>query len=701
MLAAAVALAVSLPPAAEGALPEPPTPKVSRNKLIGYEIRFQGNKALSAKQLQEAATYDLQRFKKKGYRPADADDAAYQMEIAYKNRGYAFAAVTYRYQIVHSKAVVTFEIKEGPRVRIDQIAITGNRVFNDEDLRAFFQEGGEGALGGTVYFNRTKVEGAVSDIRNFYAQQGFLDAMVKGPKIEFTADDKGVDIGVTIREGPRYRIRKVAFVGDLYTDARKKLKVVEKKLLGEPYTQQQTLEVRSRVSGIYADLGFPDVKVDVRVGQQGHPWQVVLTAEIHSGPQVWISGIEVAGAHQTKKSFITSRLKLKKGDLYSAKAQRQSFRALYRTGLFSRVDLTLVPGSDPHHRLLKVTVQELPTRDLSAEVGWGSYELLRLRLGFQKNNLFGTGRTFKTEIGGSTKSADVTASLIDPWFLQTDITANLPVYFKYREEPSYTSREIGASVLFSKKLGTSFSATLSYNYSNTTLTNVAINADLQGFKDNYNLGSFKAGLVYDTRNDIFFPTRGQSSHVTGEIADTVLGGDLAFFRFTVGTSRYYALGKGKAAVLAFRYNTGFIIPRRGQNTIPLGERYFNGGENTVRSFRQDQLGPMDANGNAIGGDAFNVFNIELRHQLRGPLIGTLFFDYGNVSPNKAPVFGTSESELISATFSQYFRDMRPAIGAGLQYLLPIGPARLDVGFNPVARTGETTYVIHFSVGMAF
>jgi outer membrane protein assembly factor BamA len=179
----------------------------------------------------------------------------------------------------------------------------------------------------------------------------------------------------------------------------------------------------------------------------------------------------------------------------------------------------------------------------------------------------------------------------------------------------------------------------------------------------------------------------------------VLGSEIAYFRFTTGTSHYFSMGR--ATVLALRYDTGFILPSRGQNTIPLGERFFTGGENTVRSFGQDELGPRDAGGEPIGGTAFNVLGAELRHQLRGPIIGTLFVDYGNLAPNEEVVFGTSQSELISATFSEYFRDMRPAVGAGLQYLLPVGPARLDVAYNPKAREHENNYTIHFSVGMAF
>ncbi|MDA8163553.1 MAG: outer membrane protein assembly factor BamA [Desulfobacteraceae bacterium] len=696
LLAAILLLALG----GEAAGQEPPAQAPPGPELTGYEIKFVGNSQLGADQLREAAAYELEQFKTSGYRPADADDAAYQMELAYKNKGYAFATVGYRYEVVGGKAVVTFVIDEGPRVRIDHIAIEGNHAIGTGELRSFFRKEQQGPLGtGPVYFVKSAAEDAVSQIRDLYYLQGFMDAKVEGPEVEFSKDRERADITVKIDEGEQYRISAITFTGDLAPEVRPELKAIERSLAGQPYHRRQSLDLRSKIAEAYANNGFPEATIDVQVGQKAKPWQVVLTADIHSGPRVRISAIEISGNVKTKTPFIRSRIELKPGDFYSAKAQRRSFSALYQTGLFSKVEFSLAEGPDPHHRILKVHVEEVPTRELSVEAGWGSYELLRLRVGLEEKNLLGTGRSLQTSVGGSTKGADLTTTLIDPWFLRTGVTANLPVYFNYRIEPSFTSREVGTSLLFSKNLGKKLTLTLGYNIRNTSLTDVAIGAALEDFKNNYNLASIKSRLSYDTRNDIFFPTEGQNSYLSGEAADPVLGSQIAFFRLTTGTSRYYPLGK--KSVLALRYDTGFIIPSRGQDTIPLAERFFNGGENTVRSFGQDELGPKDINGNPIGGTAYNVISAELRRQLRGPIIGTLFTDFGNVAPSREGVFGTSEAELVSATFSDYFRDMRSGVGAGLQYLLPIGPARLDAAYNPASRENEAGYKIHFSVGMAF
>ena len=138
--------------------------------------------------------------------------------------------------------------------------------------------------------------------------------------------------------------------------------------------------------------------------------------------------------------------------------------------------------------------------------------------------------------------------------------------------------------------------------------------------------------------------------------------------------------------------------------MPLGERFFT----VVRSFRESELGPKDTSGDPVGGMGYNVINLELRQRLWGNWAGTLFVDYGNLSPNRTraernlPPY-EARQEIVDDTLDQFFSDFRPGIGCGLQYLLPVGPARIDLAFNPDARSEreERRFVLQFNVGMAF
>lgn len=670
-----------------------------------YEVRFQGNAALSEGALRASASRELKDFTQGDHRRSDVDDAAYQMELAYRNAGYAFARVDYEFRRTQNGAAATFRISEGPRVILDRVRFQGNRARSDGELASFFQARTTGILGtGERLYVESSVQSAVAGIRDLYYGDGYLDAVVES-HTTFSEDQSRATVTVDIREGPQYLVTEVRFQGDVVAAAKSRLSEVGSDLVGKPYFAQRKLVLRSRVYEIYGELGYPWVKVEVLEGEKGAPGQVVLTAVIDAGARATVTGIKIQGNEHTRTSFIRSRMELHAGDRYDLKKQRESFRALYQTGLFSKVDITLEKSGE-NGVLLAVKVQEAPSKEVYVEPGWGSYELFRLRAGVKEKNLFGTGRVLGLDTSGSFKARAVTATLTDPWFLDTTVTASLPVFYRWREQPSFTQEDIGASAVFTKNLTPHLTGTLEYQYSVTNLTNVDVNVTAEDLKKGYNLGSVKSGLTYDTRNDIFFPTRGQRSFFSLEYADPFLGGSVTFYRITGGTRFFFSLGK--TTILGVRYATGLVIPGRNEVTMPLSERFFNGGENTVRSFGESELGPKDSSGEPAGGLAYNVASLELRQRLVGNLVGTLFFDAGNVSPNETrsergePPY-SSRSQILSDTLRQYFQGVRTGVGLGLDYLLPVGPARLDFAFNPATdrERGERFFTLVFSVGMAF
>jgi outer membrane protein assembly complex protein YaeT len=420
-----------------------------------------------------------------------------------------------------------------------------------------------------------------------------------------------------------------------------------------------------------------------------------------------ISDIQVRGNIKTKPDFIRRRVNFKPGDRYSLTGKRDSFRALYRTGLFSKVNLVLEDQGRPGERSLVVSVVEGPSREFYIEPGWGSYELLRLKFGWREKNPLGGGRNVGIESIVSVKSRQVVVNMVDPWFLNTEITADVPLYYSYREEPSFTREDVGVSPSFSRQLSDHVTATAAYTLRNTDISDVDAAAALEDVDtETYNFASIKLQGTYDDRDDPFYPARGRRLSFSIEHADDALGGDITFTRMTAGMRYFYSVNRD--TVLGLRYATGFIYPGPGETTVPISERFFNGGENSVRSFKQSELGPKDLSGDPVGGLAYNTINIELRRRLIGDLSGSLFFDLGNVAPNRsisesdgAPP--ENRSDAVSDTLHDFFNDFRPGIGFGLQYKLPIGPVRCDLAFNPDADDDrdEDDYVFHFSVGMAF
>ena len=672
-----------------------------------YKIVFRGNQDLSETSLRKAAVNELTAFEKQGQRRSDVDDAAFQMELAYRKAGHAFATVDYQIEPVAGELVVTFTVNEGPRVILQKIDITGNAAIATQTLLPFFEEDKSGLFGqGQLLFIKSNNESALSQIRDFYISQGYSDAVVGDAQYSFSDDRTQATVTVAIEEGTRYVVHDILFRGDLISKAEDKLKTARQELIAQPYFARRRLILRSRLLEIYGNLGYPNALVEVKEQQGTEPGMVVLSAEITKGPRVTISEILIRGNDKTKKKFIRNRLHLKPGDRFKLKQKQKSFRDLYKTGLFSKVDLYLEKQEGSDRWPLVVEVTEVPAKEVYFEPGWGSYELLRLKAGFQEKNLFGTGRIFGLEAIGSFKAQSLVARLSDPWFLNTKTKADLTGFYSRREEPSFTRKDQGGTLFFTRTLTDRIKATGGYGFRKTDISDV--DPDIEDVDDvrNYDYASLKAQTTYDSRSDLFFPLRGQRSFLSAEYADSFLGSDITLTRLSGGVRYFFSLTQ--STVLAMRYRTGLIVPGKDDFNLPIAERFFNGGENTVRSFKQSELGPQDTDGNPVGGLAYNVINIELRQRLIGNLTGSLFLDLGNVSPNRTraeegkPPYD-SQSDIMSDTFSQYFKDFRTGVGFGLQYQLPVGPARVDFAFNPDRDSDrdEDFFVFHFSVGMAF
>ncbi|MDF1577424.1 MAG: outer membrane protein assembly factor BamA [Desulfurivibrionaceae bacterium] len=674
---------------------------------VQFRVRITGNHELSTETLQAVAAEELHDFRRAGFSSADADDAAYQMELVYRNLGYRFATVDYGVERpADGEPILIFTVEEGVRVRLTEIVPVGNVDVPTETLLDFFTAQAAATPAGGKWLVESSLTAAVDRIRNYYYTNGYLQAEVGAPQFTFSGDRSSVSVLVAIDEGSRFIVHDLDFTGELLPEVADDLAEIRETLVGRPYVPRQSVFLpKSRVIELYGNLGYPDARVEVarRDDPQAPATAVVLEVLIDSGPRVTIAGLRITGNDKTEKEFIVSRLKLSPGEIYSTAKERASFSGLYRTGLFSLVRLSMVETEVPERRLLLVELEELPGRELSFELGWGSYELLRGKVEMRNRNFTGRGRILSASAAASLKSTDLSLGYSDPWLFGRDLVFDLPIYRRTRTEPSFDRTETGISTVLSKRFGEPrVGVSLAYLLRYTQQSSVSV--DVREAGENYNFASVKLQASRDSRDDLFFPAAGYRSLVAVEITDQALGSSLAFVRFTTTNRFFYSVGL--RTVLGVRYDTGFVVPTTEDLTLPLAERFFNGGAGTVRSFRESELGPKDPlTGDPLGGSAYNVFSLELRHRFKHNFGGSLFLDYGNVAPSgdRTLDHAVSKSAFISATFGDYFSNFRAALGIGIQYILPVGPLRLDCAFNPAVDEAqrEDEFTVHLTVGMAF
>jgi len=672
-----------------------------------YALTITGNSYFKEKDLLKAAALELQLFEQRGYRKADIDDGAFQMRSAYLQAGFAFASVDYTYEQQSGRVDVTFKVEEGPRVFIEKIQFAGNRNIETNTLQGFIsaKSGPWGKQQKTI-FVESEIKNAVGRVRDYYRGEGYKDVKVKAPALSFSENRSGVEISIDIEEGPRYFINEVMLNGDLIPELASELDKIKDTFAGKFYYARQKLLLRSSLEEAYDAHGYADAVFEIEMVQLDEPGKVNLEADITGNEKVRIAQVVISGNSSTHTSFIRERLELKPGDIYTNAKRRKSFRNLFDSGLFAKITIELTPPEQDDSRNLAVTVEELPTREVYVEPGWGSYERLRLRAGVSEKSLFGTGRNGRIDGLVSTKSESLTISYTDPWLLRTDISMNVPLNYENRDEPSYTSEELSLSVLFSKKINKNLTLSTGYFYKVTQLYNLGDNTPLGHGDENYNKGTLGLQAVWDSRDDIFYPSGGMRLAGGLDISLPALGSEIEFGRITLGCRYFFELPK--YYILGLRATTGLIIPIRDQTTIPISERFFNGGDSTVRSYDHSELGPKDGNNEPVGGLGYNVFSIELRRRFYRNFATTLYIDAGNVSPNSSLIEKgflpyTDRSELLDDTLGDFFSEFKFSIGVGFQYLLPVGPIRIDIAYNPDPEEiwNEDSWVYHFSLGMAF
>ncbi|RME74377.1 MAG: outer membrane protein assembly factor BamA [Planctomycetota bacterium] len=618
---------------------------------------------------------------------AIADDAAFAVEGYYRSQGFAHARVVW--QIVHSDAQrvrLRFIVAEGPRVRIGSIRFEGNHVFDDEQLAALVDGPRAGLLGtGARYFVEDEARAAARKIANAYRLLGYYRVEVRGPQLRWSWDRSRVDLRYEIVEGTRFHVADVELLGTLPLPANKLARTYADQL-HQPYTPRRVFRIRNAVREALRDAGYPDAQVQALEQFDEQRGQVHVLLLLEPGPQVHVSRIRITGNRRTRRWLVRNRLTLQPGALWTASAERESERRLLRTGLFRRATLSLEPeADDPQRAVLHVQLEETPAIEFYVEPGYGSYELARIRLGLRHRNVLGTGRQVYLEGKAAVRAAYVAGGLTDPLLFGDDTVGDLSGYWKRREEPSYTIVERGAAVTLSHRWTGSLFTQLAWRFARTRLHSVEIAEDEIPASDaQLDTSAFEIAPSWDVRDNPLLPSRGAVLRLSGEWGGEAIGSGFDYVRLRARAAAYLPLTP--FTVLALGGSAGLIFPTGGDE-VPLQQRFFNGGENTVRSFRQDRLGPTDARGKPVGGEGMWVASAELRQRLWRKFGFALFYDAGRVSV------------LAEDLFER--KDVRHAVGAGLRYALPVGPLRLDLGVNPKPRRDEERWALHFSVGLAY
>ena len=435
---------------------------------------------------------------------------------------------------------------------------------------------------------------------------------------------------------------------------------------------------------------------------------VPVQVAISPGPLYHFDGVSVSGLERLRPSYVTKRFARLRGKTYSPDALDERFRALMQTGLFNVLQINPVPIGNDLLRL-EIAAEEAKPKEFGISVGYGTFPGAIFGVQYRDRDIFGYGRPLTTSVEISQRSYKGEILYEDPFFFDTDFGFKARVAALTFDFDGYSKFELGGRLELTRKIVKQDEAGIVFAVRHVDVTSDGINPRFLG-PTSYFANTLGFTNTLDFRDSPLVSPRGFIMNNTFDLALNALGSDIEFVRATVRVGYYLPFGPKPltpgvvgdvkdtplerwfhGSSVAFGARSGLIhsltTSGAGEATeIPIDERFFNGGNNTVRSFGERDLGPLDPKGNPIGGEFFTVFNIEYTFPIIGELQGALFTDAGNLLPS-------SERPSLD--------DMRYGVGMGLRYKLPIGPIRLDYGFNPDPHEHEDSGAFHFSFGFAF
>lgn len=655
--------------------------QVTERPLV-RSVKFEGNEEIAAERLQGVVTLKVPDI----YDPYEVQKSIAAIKAEYVKDGYYAAEITSDSQVnAENEAIVTFRVAEGKLVRIKELRFEGNTVFDAGDLRDVMDTQEKWMFSwvtGRGNYDEALLDQDLERIADLYFNQGYIRVKVRKPVISLVDDRSHMLILIVIDEGEQFRVGKVDVVGDLIDSKEELLKHLPLNS-GEVFSRELLRKGVGKITDLYADKGYAYANVSPLSRVDDATKTVDLALEVEQGPQVSVERINISGNLKTRDKVIRREMKVVEGDLFNATALKRSKARINNLGFFEAVDVTTSEGSDQSRVNVDVNVKERATGTFSVGAGYSSVDGFVGQGSITQENFLGRGwkLNLAASLGGESTTYQI--GLTDPYFLDKNLTLGFELYKTEREWTDFSRRATGGAIKLGMPVLDDYSRMLFvYRYEQKEIYDVDIFAS-QEIKDEEGrstISSITSSFMRDTTDNRLDPSNGGAFEASWELAG--LGGSEKYSKYIVDYRHFWPAPFD--TVVSAHGQVGYVH-NFGSEEIPLDERFYLGGINTMRGFDAREVGPRDEYGDYTGGDMESYFNFEWLFPLAKDMgiKGVTFFDVGN------------------AWDTDYFSEWRYSVGAGIRWLSPLGPLRLEWGYNLDPEPWEDRSRLDFMIGRFF
>ena len=677
-------------------------------------ITFEGNDELSEQDLLKAADkrngdiigsyeiYQVRHAIKKAYEAEDKLFAKVEAEVR--------SADSLNYYDLF------ITINEGVQYDVGAIEFEGNVLFTDAELAAAFEDVKTSdwyEFWSSDDFDISKLEGDKENLRQWFLEHGLLDAEIISDTIIYHEADEKVTLRITIYEGKPVYIRKTKFIGNtVYPEdvMLARLDLHE----GELYNQKKVNanltvnEAQNDATSLYADNGYLQAQLIpelVRVGEDS----VDVTIRVQEGERFTIRKVEIKGNTKTRDRVIRRELYTRPGDYFNRSAIIRSLRGLGVLNFFNPESLRPEPVMvDKTSVDLVYNVEERSTDTFNASIGFAGAFGLTGSVGVTLNNFDiseplrgGAGQimSFQWEFGQQSRLQTFQISFTEPWLFGQPTTVGFNL-FDTRQNYNISIRRTGGQLNIGRRFrfpDDFFRGDWSVSFERQE-SNTASLFYREGVNTALTLSQTISRTSYD---NMVFPTSGSRFSISLRGTTGFLGiGTIDFGKIGMSfdmINPLMSINGNPRLVMLIGSEIGYVNGLKSDTLIPPQELYYMGGNGLggfsltpLRGYRDNSIGPLAPNGQAIGGRMMARFLAEVRFAVSlnpFPIYLLTFAEAGNVWANIRTVdpFGLNR-----------------AAGFGLRLLLnPIGLIGFDMGygFDPDPYTGQRSgWRFHFQFG---
>ena len=643
----------------------------------------------------------------------------------YVEKGFPDVEVDYRIERDEQTgyAVVSYDVEEGGKVRIDEIKFEGIEAFSNKELLKQLETSEHGWLSwitGAGKFDEKLFKEDLKTLRKFYRDSGYLDCEIDESKIDidFISDDE-INITIPVAEGQLYHIGEFSVENATVFTEYELLSVVRLES-GEPFSPQDVDDAATAIREYYTSSGYLDSGVRAERVPNMETRQIDVVFRVRESEKFYVESIKVEGNTKSKARVLIRELALSPGDVFDRKRMEVSQRRLENTSYFDDVRLSPEPTNIPGRKDLSVTVREGRTGNFTFGAGFGSvesavvyfevsqgnFDLFNWRSGFQ-----GDGQKFRFRAAIGTNSTQILIAFEEPWLFEQRLAFGVEIY---RTESDYNSSDYnelrtGFEIYLRRRLFELVEARLSYRLELVEIFDVDYFPDAPGAVENPD-GSIsndgvanvfqaaegtdlvsKVGLTFlrDSRETLLFTRKGNRSTIDIEYAG--VGGDVNYYKLEGRTAQFIPTFDAFEQSLSIIARAGSITPFGQSDIVPFYDRFYLGGPETLRGFDYRDVGPPerdpDDEDEAVGGNSYSMVSFEYGFRVAEPLGLVIFYDWGFVNEND---------------FDFSMSDYADNWGVGARIMLMGSPLKLDLGIPITDPSGQASGTqFNFSFGTRF